>query len=42
MYDVWPDGSRFLIVVPTPRAVAHDVHVVWNLFEKLKAKVGNE
>jgi Tol biopolymer transport system component/predicted Ser/Thr protein kinase len=37
-YDVVPDGSRFLLVLPNHRAGAQPAVVVLNWFEQLKAK----
>ena len=37
-YDVTPDGSRFLLVLPNYRAGAQPTVVVLNWFEELKAK----
>ncbi len=36
-YDVSPRGDRFLIAVVNPEAPAHEIHVVLNWFEELKA-----
>ncbi|MBK5255843.1 MAG: PD40 domain-containing protein [Vicinamibacteria bacterium] len=38
-YGVSPDGQRFLVQLPDPRALPTRINVVLNWFEELKAKV---
>jgi serine/threonine-protein kinase len=38
-YSVSPDGRRFLVQLPDPRAIPTQINVVLNWFEELKAKV---
>ena len=47
-YDVSPDGGFVTVASPEhdsgssrPRFGAANVHLIWNFFEELKAKVGN-
>jgi Tol biopolymer transport system component len=37
-YSVSPDGRRFLVQLPDPRAIPTQINVVLNWFEELKAK----
>ncbi len=41
MYDVTPDGQRFVMIRNLGEQEATELIVVENLFEELKAKVGN-
>jgi hypothetical protein len=38
-YAVAPDGRRFLILRPEPKAIPTQINVVLNWFEELKARV---
>jgi hypothetical protein len=40
VYDVSPDGSRFLLMRPSTRAGQSELVVVQNWFEELRARVG--
>ena len=40
-FGVAPDGQHFALMAPNPDAPAREIRVVVNLFEELKAKVGN-
>jgi serine/threonine-protein kinase len=40
-YAVAPDGKRFLILRPAPRALPTQIHVILNWFDELNAKVPN-
>jgi predicted metal-dependent RNase len=40
-YDVTSDGTQFVVRVNRPDAVVSEVHVVLNLLEDLRQRVGN-